>query len=284
MNEANQIWCKYSADRTDDSGVEAIKLYMPVKGGYVNYNIVHSVMERTNCNTWRLSVAYFCDDSLSPVRPLTRSGAEWEMALKIKERPDFIGGYAHGDEVFSKIAVTVDGVAKELDELSEVTAACELIFEVWSTGFDPLDSVSESLLHYKKLICNADGMRVEQRVEWLNDYELGNSYMAMLPPFKCETDHYFSDKDPEIKPIPNAGGFTEQGDVKALYLCGEAGFTFCLKAEKYLTDKDTGNCCFVSDNGGVPYNKMYFLLMHKGSVCKEDIWETVTEYAVTENE
>lgn len=279
----DQILCKYSADRADDSGVEAVKLYMPVKGGFVNYNIVHSVMERTNCNTWRLSAVYFCDEALSPVRPLTRSGAEWEMALKIKERPDFIGGYAHGDEVFSKIAVTVDGVAKELSDLSEVTAAKELIFEVWSTGFDPLDSVSESLLHYKKLICTANGVRVEQRVEWLNDYELNNSFMAMLPPFKCETDHYFTDNAPERRPIPPEG-VNEQGDVKALYLRGEAGFTFCLKAEKYLSDENVGNCYFVRDNGGVPYNKMYFLLMHKGSVGKGDIWETVTEYQITANE
>jgi len=72
---------------------------------------------------WRLSVVNFCDEALSSVRPLTRGGAEWEMALKIKECPDFIGGYAHGDEVFSRIAVTVDGVAKDLNELSEVSAA-----------------------------------------------------------------------------------------------------------------------------------------------------------------
>lgn len=283
MNEANQIWCKYSADRTDDSGVEAVKLYMPVKGGFVNYNIVHSVMERTNCNTWRLSVVYFCDEALSPVRPLTRSGAEWEMALKIKERPDFIGGYAHGDEVFSRIAVTVDGMEKELSDLSEISAAKELIFEVWSTGYDPNDSVSESLLHYKKIICTAEGVRVEQRVEWLQDYELNNSFMAMLPPFKCETDHYFSDKAPESRPIPPEG-VNEQGDVKAIYLSGEAGFTFCLKAEKYLTDEEKGNCYFIRDNGGVPYNKMYFLLMHKGSVKKGEVWETVTAYQITANE
>jgi len=254
-----------------------------VNGGFVNYNIVHSVMERTNCNIWRLSVVYFCDEALSPVRPLTRSGAEWEMALKIKERPDFIGGYAHGDEVFSKIAVTVDGVARELSDLSEISAAKELIFEVWSTGYDPNDSVSESLLHYKKLICNADGVRVEQRVKWLNDYELNNSFMAMLPPFKCETDHYFTDNDPESRPIPPEG-VNEQGDVKAIYLSGEAGFTFCLKAEKYLTDEEKGNCYFIRDNGGVPYNKMYFLLMHKGSVKKGEVWETVTAYQITANE
>jgi hypothetical protein len=283
MSENKKLLCKYSVGRTDDSGIEAVKLYMPVKGGYVNYNIVHSVMERTNCNTWRLSVVNFCDEGLEVVRPLTRSGAEWEMALKIKERPDFIGGYAHGDEVFSKIAVTVDGVAKELDELSKVTTAKELIFEVWSTGFDPSDSVTEALLHYKKIICNADGVRIEQRVEWLRDYELNNSFMAMLPPFKSETDHYFTDKDPEIKPIPPEG-VNEQGNVKALYLRGKAGFTFGLKAEKYLTDEESGNCYFIRDNGGVPYNKMYFLLMHKGSVSKGDIWETVTEYQVTANE
>lgn len=279
-----KLLCKYSTEKTDDSGIESLKLYLPVSGGYVNYNIVHSVMKRTNCDTWRLSVVYFCDSSLSLVRPLTRGGAEWEMALKIKERPDFIGGYAHGDEVFSRIAVTVDGVAKELSDLSEVTAARELIFEVWSTGFDPLDSVSKSLSHYKKLICNADGVRVEQKVEWLNDYKLDNSYMAMLPPFKCETDYYFTDKDPEKKSIPTSGGVTEYGDIKALYLGGEAGFTFCLKVEKYLTDKENGNCYFVRDNGGVPYNKMYFLLMHNGSVSKGDIWETVTEYSVMDNE
>lgn len=279
----DQILCKYSAAPTDDSGTEAVKLYMPVKDGYVNYNIVHSVMKRTNCDTWRLSVIYFCDESLSPVRPLTRGGAEWEMALKIKERPDFIGGYAHGDEVFSKIAVTVDGVAKELSALSEVTAAKELIFEVWSTGFDPLDSVTESLLHYKKIICSVDGVRVEQKVDWLNDYELNNSFMAMLPPFKCETDYYFTDNDPEIRPIPPEG-VNKQGDVKAVYLRGEAGFTFCLKAEKYLTDNDTGNCYFIRDNGGVPYNKMYFLLMHKGSAQNGEVWETVTEYQITANE
>ena len=279
----DQILCKYSAAPTDDSGIEAVKLYMPVKGGYVNYNIVHSVMKRTNCDMWRLSVVNFCDEALSPIRPLTRGGAEWEMALKIKERPDFIGGYAHGDEVFSRISVTVDGVAKELSDLSEVTAAKELIFEVWSTGFDPLDSVSESLMHYKKLICNADGVRVEQRVEWLQDYELNNSFMAMLPPFKCETDHYFTDKAPESRLIPPEG-VNEQGDVKAIYLRGEAGFTFCLKAEKYLTDEDVGNCYFIRDNGGVPYNKMYFLLMHKGFAKNGEVWETVTAYQITANE
>ena len=105
----------------------------------------------------------------------------------------------------------------------------------------------------------------------------------MLPPFKCETDHYFTDKDHESRPIPPEG-VNEQGEVKAIYLSGSAGFTFCLKAEKYLTDEEKGNCYFVRDNGGVPYNKMYFLLMHKGSVKNGEVWETVTEYQITANE
>jgi hypothetical protein len=108
--------------------------------------------------------------------------------------------------------------------------------------------------------------------------------MAMLPPFKCETDHYFTDTSPEKNPIPTSGSVTEQGDVKTVYLSGKAGFTFGLKAEKYLTDKEKGNCYFIRDNGGVPYNKMYFLLMHNGFVNKGDVWETVTVYTINDNQ
>lgn len=284
MSKTERLFCQYSSGSADDSGIEALKLYLPVKGGYVNYNIVHSFMMRTNCNMWRLSVVYFCNESLEPVRPLTRGGAEWEMALKIKGRPDFIGGYAHGDEVFQKIAVKVDEEEINLDELTEITPFKEVTFEVWSTGYDPLDSVTESLLHYKKIICDAKGVRVEQRVEWLDDYALENSFMAMLPPFKCETDFYFTDKAPEKIPIPEKLNINGKGNLNTLSMCGNTGFTFSMKAERYLSDENGENLYFLSDNGGVPYNKMYFYLNHGGCAKKGETWETATEYAITKSE
>ena len=63
------------------NGVEELKIYVPTNQGYVNYNVVHSVIPNIRCDTWRLSAAYFCDDGLSVIRPLTKQGAEWEMAL-----------------------------------------------------------------------------------------------------------------------------------------------------------------------------------------------------------
>jgi hypothetical protein len=280
MSEKQKLFCLYSNERFDDSGIEALKLYIPTCGGYINYNIAHSVMKSTKCDTWRLSVVYYCDGDFAPIKPLTRSGAEWEMALKIKGRPDFIGGYAHGDEVFEKIAVKIDGSEIELENLCELTAFKELSFEVWSRGFDPVDSKTEALLHYKKITVSGDGVKVEQRVEWLNDYELTNSYMAMMPPFKEFTDHYYTNADQRKRPIVPGEVITNTGDINSLCLCGSSGFTFEMKAVKYLTDKDGKNTFLVTDNGGVPYNKMYFYLNHNGAVRSGEVWETETEYTV----
>ena len=279
--ESKNTYCQYLESSGDDRGIESLKIYLPVGEGFVNYNIVHSVMKSTNCDTWRLSVVYYCDGELTPMKTLTRSGAEWEMALKIKCRPDFIGGYAHGDEVFEKIAVEIDGEERELNDLSVLTDFKSLSFEVWSRGYDPDDSKTEALLHYKRITFSKDGVKVEQRVEWLNDYELANSYMAMMPPFKEFTDHYYTNSDKTKCPIVLGETVTRTADVNALYLCGEGGFTFEMKVDKYLTDQNGKNTFIVTDNGGVPYNKMYFLLNHSGRVIRGEVFETITEYFIS---
>jgi hypothetical protein len=200
------------------------------------------------------------------------------MALKISERPDFIGGYAHGDEVLRKAELYIDGKKREISSLSDMTSFKELIFDISSIGYDPIDSVTEALLHNKKIIVGADYVKVEQKVEWLNDYTLGKSYMAMLPPFKEVTDSYCTNTDPEPKTIGNKVSISETGSFDTLCLCGESGFTFSMKVEKYLGDGE--NTFLISDNGGVPYNKMYFLLNHGGSVKRDDVWETCTVYSI----
>ena len=240
-------------------------------------------MESTNCDVWRLSAVYFCNEAFERVRPLTRSGAEWEMALKIKGRPDFIGGYAHGDEVFNRTKLTIDGEERILNDISSPTAFERLEYEVWSVGYDPNDSKTEAILHYKKIIADESGIKVEQRVEWLNDYELENSYMAMMPPLKSETDSYFTDLDSAIKEIPEKVSILETSKAKKLYLLGKSSFTFGLCAEKYLNGADGANTYLISDNGGVPYNKMYFFLHHGGSVDTGEVWETVTRYTIGSN-
>lgn len=282
MNENLKAFCQYSNESMFDHGIEALRLFLPTSGGYINYNIVHSVMQKSKCDTWRLSVVYYCNGDFERVKPLTRPGAEWEMALKISERPDFIGGYAHGDEFFQKVELIIDGEHREISSLSDMTPFDELIFDVSSIGYDPIDSATEALLHRKKIIVNSDKIKVEQKVEWLNDYMLGNSYMAMLPPFKEVTDSYYTNTDPAPKPIGNKVSISETGSFDTLCLCGKTGFTFSLKLEKYLNDGN--NTFLISDNGGVPYNKMYFYLNHGGYVKRGEIWETETVYAINKEE
>lgn len=283
MESRKSMLCQYSSDKADDGGIESLKIFCPTDGGYINYNVVHSLSEGSKCDTWRMSVVYYCDIDLNRVKALTRSGAEWEMALKINGRPDFIGGYAHGDEIFEALDIKIDGKICGLADLQELTAANEITVKVVSRGYDPNDSASEALLHQKKIFFDKNGVRVEQRVEWLDDYELGRSYMAMMPPFKDVTDHYFTDKDPIKKPIKLAEDISGCG-VDAICLCGESGFTFEMRVEKYLSDSQKGNSFLVTDNGGVPYNKMYFPLHHKGFAEKGDVWETVTAYYIYRTE
>ncbi len=278
MNENLKAFCQYSNECKFDHGVEALRLFLPTTGGYINHNIVHSVMEESKCDTWRLSVVYYCDGDFKCVRPLTRSGAEWEMALKIKGRPDFIGGYAHGDEVFERTVLKLDGEEKEITSLETLTEFGTLSLEVWSVGYDPNDSITEALLHYKKITVSERGVKVDQRVEWLNDYELGNSYMAMMPPFKEVTDSYYTNIAPEPKSIGNIVSISETGSFDTLCLFGKSGFTFSMKVEKYLNDGN--NTFLITDNRGVPYNKMYFYLQHGGAVNKGDVWETCTVYTI----
>lgn len=275
----SRSYCKYVKIPTDDCGVEALRLFLPTSGGYINYNIVHSVMKKSNCETWRLSVVYYCDENFARVRPLTRLGAEWEMALKLKGRPDYIGGYAHGDEVFEKIILKLDGEKKEITSLEALTEFGSLSFEVWSVGYDPLDSVTESIRHYKKITADGISVRVEQEVDWLESYQLERSYMAMLPPFKDVTDGYYTNTDTEKKPIRLAEPVTSSGSFDTLSLCGETGFTFSLQVEKYLDGKE--NTFLVTDNGGVPYNKMYFVLPHRGEATRGEKWQTATVYTIS---
>ena len=273
-------FCQYVKGATDDAGTESLRLYLPDDSGHINYNIVHSVSPARRCDTWRLSVVYLCDGQRARVRPLTRAGAEWEMALKIKERPDFIGGFAHGDERLDGIVLTLDGEQKNVEELCQAVSFDRLTLEVWSCGYDPSNTDVKTLSHYKKIIADSNGIRVEQRIEWLGDYELGRSYMAMFAPLKSETDSYYTASDSQQKPIGENAGISSYDSAGKLYLTGKNGLEFCLKVDKYLSDPERGHEFLISDNGGVPYNKMYFALCHNGEVKTGDVWETVTVYSI----
>ena len=270
-------YCKYDPSIDFEKAVGGLRIFIPATRGYVNYNFVHSVAEDRNCDMWRLGKAYAFDDNFENEYELTPKGAEWDMALRLSGRPDFIGGYAHGDEIFTSLSVAVDGAEVDIEALGSLTPFGALIINFESKGFDPSEPTTQALTHFKEYVINEEGVTLNQRVEWLNDYTLGSSFMAMMPPLKTLTDSFYTNVDPTPKEaISNYGAV--RGATEAVVYGPDLRFSMSIPKYPSLTGGDQFS---MTDNKGRPYNKMYFRICNGASVTKGDVWETTTKYVIT---
>lgn len=271
-----RLYCQYDSTMNYEKSVGGLRIYIPTYVGYINYNLGHSV-HSGNCDTWRLTIAYACDDNLGNAYAIT-PGGEWDMALHLAKRTDFIGGHAHGDEVYTSFSVYIDNVQKEVTTITELTTFEELRIEVESIGYDPSCNTIAVLKHYKEFIIEESGVELNQRVEWLNDYALTSCYMAMMPPLKTLTDSYYTDVNPSLQDIKSTHFMVQ--DCKTAVLVGkESRFRFSMSIPKYPS-YDTGNFFLMTDNSGGAYNKMYFVVCRSANVAKGEIWETTTKYNI----
>lgn len=273
-------YCLYDSSVDFENATGGLRFYIPADSGYVNYNLVHSVYADRNCDTWRLSMAYGLDNNLENEYPLTPHGAEWDMALKISGRADFIGGYNHGDEVYTVVSMKIDGKSTDMQCLEAITPFNEIIVTVESQGFDPNDSVTEALKHYKEYTINENGVTLKQRVEWLNDYTVAASYMAMMPPLKSLTDSFYTNVDRTTR-VPNEHYKEEYQNVTEAVVYGShSGVSFSMSAPQYPSLPGGGRF-FLSDNIKGLYNKMYFAICDGAEVHRGDVWESVTQYSIS---
>lgn len=281
MSDIKRPICQYVCGELEESGTEALRLYLPTNEGYINYTFIHSVNQAKNCNVWRMGPAYHCAEIDGEKTLLTTLRSEWEMAIRLKGSPDFIGGVIHGDEIMTGVQFKLDGKEIAPEELVEQTPFDTLTMEVYSNGFDPSNGTTHVLRHTNLLTADRSGIRTEQTVEWVTDAELVSSYMAMMPPFKKFTSHYHTDQNTLPCPI-EAKKMLKTAPIKTLCLTGEEGFSFSMTVEKYLSDG--GNNIFsITDNGGGSYNKMYFVLAHGGKAQRGDVWHTTTLYRIHKN-
>ena len=192
---SKQPYCIYDSLLSFESAKGGLKIYLPTNVGYINYNIVHTVNESSNVDVWRLGQAFAYDDDLKTKYEITPAGAEWDMAVKIDGRGDFIGGSAHGDEIYTSMTILIDGKKVGISLIKKLTPFKEITIIEESIGYDPNDSVTPALKHYKEYSITASGVTLEQKVEWLNDYTLSSSYLAMMPPLASLTNMYYTDID-----------------------------------------------------------------------------------------
>ncbi len=270
-------YCRYDATFSHEMSEGALRLYLPTEDGYINYNIAHTVVPKIVCDTWRLSYAFACDDRLANEYPITPN-AEWDMAVKLCGRDDFIGGRMHGDEVFTDMRLLIDGEAREMTALTETIPFEEVRVQVDSVGYDPADHESVALLHSKEIAVTAKGVILTQRVEWQNDYALESGYLAMMPPAKSLTDFYYTDVDPTPRPITEHR-FEVEGCRSATLFGKESGFSFRMAVPRYPVC-ELGSLFLMSDNKSDRYNKMYFPVCRDFSVKRGECWESRTEYEI----
>jgi len=272
------LYVKYDAGFGQEQSVEGLHLYIPTKEGYIDHTYGHTVFESRNADIWRLSIAYMCDDNLENPVAITTSG-EWDMALMLSGRPDFIGGHAHGDEIMTDIKFIIDGVETDITTLTEATEFKTMVIVQDSVGYDPMDSTTAVLKHNKEHKITHAGVRLDQSVTWLGDYTLSHSYLAMMPPAKAYTDSYYTNIT-EDKLIDLSGGKQEivDGATSVTVYGRESGLYFTMTVNEY--DTYIKPYMSIADNGGGAYNKMYFTFVKSGTVSRGDVWETFTHYRI----
>jgi len=253
----------------------ALRIFLPENGGYINLNLVRSNKPAINCDVWRTSTAFFCDGDGKDLFALTSKSAEWDMAILIKDRPDFIGGYAHGDERMTDARFYLDGEPIDITAFTEPKGFESIEVTVDSVGYDPKDGATEVLTHRKEYRITKDGIKLSQRVRWLGDYTVEKAFLAMMPPTKELTDRYFTDLEQEPREILCPLTLT---GVKTLSLySGKERFVYRISVSEHPPVEKVS----IADNRTSAYNKVYFTACENEFVEGGTVWNSVTEYSVS---
>ena len=304
--EGKQPYIKYGAVDTDIGarGKQQITVYLPATDGYIKYAFVRSESNAINSNIWRIDKCYKCNDSKTVLFPITNSG-EWEMAIKINGASDFIGGNAHGDEVFTAFHLLVDGV-----EVDDITSLQPQTFEtvrivVTSLMYDPRDEATLETreqftpagTHGREYVITKDGIRLNQFVVLDAAYTLAASYMTMLPIIRGNdtvsadqiTDHYYANNNYTVYDVSvgesGSQGYGWKSNVTRATIWGEdSGISATVEMLKQPEIDNAGARKFQVQSTINYYNKFYWSICgvndHNYSASAGQRFVTETMYQI----
>ena len=121
------------------------------------------------------------------------------------------------------------------------------------------------------------GFTVDQKVKWLSDYSLGSCYLAMMPPLKSITETFFTDNKVVHKAIE--GQAVINGTKSATVYGKESGAWFSMSILEYPLIMEKTRF-LLTDNGGSPYNKMYFVVCSSHKLEKGEEWQSSVRYNI----
>lgn len=273
-------------DDTSGSGItERLNIYQPLAVGYAKWDFAHCVLNNKNSNCWTIRPLYAVDDSLANRYAITTSG-EFECALKINDRSDFMGGFAHGDEIATSIKVFIDGAEIDPEDITELTSCDEIRVIEQSNLYDPNDSETLAAIHGKEYIWTKEKLIINQSVTWQNSYAVNSSYLAMLPAAKSATDYISNDDSYGVHPFSEGYFYKNSGVTEAVLWSETLGLVITMSIPRWLIQGS--NLVNVgkftcTDNDNNDYNKCYFFCEQTGNVVSGTLWKTTTEYDVRIN-
>lgn len=220
---------------------------------------------------------------------LVTSG-EIDMAVQIKNAPDFIGGVFHGDEIIVSASAYADGMPIDIGAFGEFECHEFRLLQT-TTMYHPSDHTTVVGLHRKLWIFTRDKMVIENAIEWSANLTMMASYMAMLPVLRYHqsaqkqwSDRCMDDRNYEVYDVTNdVGGPAYPRTLKTGVNWQRVwGTTSGVSAEVKFTATPnlSSRVAFISSQTAA-YNKIYFDFCGDDySVTSGDIWRTRAEYII----
>jgi hypothetical protein len=254
---------------------ESVDVYVPQKVGFCHYSFGHCVDVGKNCDCWRVVIAYAVDEHLVKRYDLTHQG-EWECALKLQGRPDFAGGYTHGDEVIvGSPSFFIDGKQVSLSDISSITECEEFRVVTKTSMYDPNDGTTLIAYHGCEHLFSKNGLRLRQDILWQGNFSLRECYLAMNLVKKAVSTTYYTDADFDVNTIPNPLNI-EIDNARFVAMIDDTNGVF---NEFYIgknypeIDSDSGKL-LLTDNGGNNYNKGYYIVCKNATSTSDELWKS----------
>ena len=283
---------------------EEIAVYIPATKGYIKYALVRREYSTKNYNTWQIYKAYSCDENMEIRFPITNAG-EWEMAIKIQGAPDFIGGFAHGNEIVNSLSVFVNG--KYVNNIASISDEefSDVRIVMTSNLYNPNDNITLETAeqytpvatHGREYAFTKDGLKLYQNVILNTSLTLIGSYMTMFPILRGNdtasaeqiTDHYYADNNSIIYDVSvgasGGPGYGWKENVKKACIYGVTSGVFaCVEMLEQPDIVNAGARLFQVEDTLNKYNKLYWSICGVGNVAYEAVsgerFATVTDYKI----
>lgn len=264
--------CVYYSGAGDDDSTEHLDINVYTKQGLnvVTYQLGHCVDPTKNADCWRLMYI------LVNGTKITRQG-EFEFAVQLTGRPDFSGGIMHGDEVDTAFTMFVDGV--KFNTIQTQRGKEELRFVRRSTIYDPNDNVTVLGYHGCEYIFTSEGLRLRQSMTWSVAAPIRRAYMTMYPVMKAYSGYRYDDTGFDI--VANSLTNYSVSIPKATMICEYSSTCrSAISISKYPEGLPGGDRAAVTDNNGVDYNKIYFIVSTGGTTAIGDLWQSDTMFDI----